>query len=440
MKGIRVVLPERAKRPFQRKKQVGALESGIFETKCQNDFDTVLMSLEIQNDPLHHSNTRHDSGGTGNGAFLQVKSKHHHSLSHHSKHSSYMMQRVLLSESRGVAIRRSFTRFYHELSYASHGEPSSVLQYVHLPDISDEEPPSYLEDAVRIEMWHAPLNPADINTIQGKYPSPFSDENKMDHARIRSSRFEPGMTVAGSEGWGHVTNIVGDSNGIKVGDAVVVGQPGLGTFRSSFWADATSLLPLTQGHELMELFGSQAAAVPQLGGTALRMLRDFVSLQPGDVVLQNAGNSGVAFMASQLGKALLDVSVVSIARRTHRSAEQWDELVEHLMTDGKCAKVVAEEELAGRDAIKDFQQELRKLSRNGQLPSLALNAVGGESASILCKCLEVGGTMVTYGGMSMKAGHNGDAAVYLSRLAGLRILAFSMDGPKLTSSKTAAAR
>lgn len=313
------------------------------------------------------------------------------------------MQRILLSRGSGIPIRRSLTRFYHELSYASHGEPSSVLQYAHLADISDDEPPSYLEDAVRIEMWHAPLNPADINTIQGKYPSPFDDDKYSNTVnRIRSSRFEPGMTVAGSEGWGHVTNIVGDSNGIKVGDAVVVGQPGLGTFRSSFWADATSVLPLSQGHELMELFGSQAATVPQLGGTALRMLRDFESLQPGNVVLQNAGNSGVGFMASQIGKALLDVSVVSIARRAHKSAEQWDDLVEHLMTDGQCAMVVAEEDLISREAMKGFQQELRNLSTNGQLPSLALNAVGGESASILCKCLEVGGTMVTYGGMSMK--------------------------------------
>lgn len=304
-------------------------------------------------------------------------------------------QRVLSSKiSRQIA-----GRCYHELSYAANGEPSSVVEYMHLPNVNDEDPPSYLEDAVRVEMWHAPLNPADINTIQGKYPSPRGANNDD---RIRSSRFEPGMTVAGSEGWGCVTHVVGDAAGVQVGDAVVIGQPGIGTFRSSFWTPATSVLPLQQGHQLKELFGSQAATVPQLGGTALRMLRDFVLLQRGDVVLQNAGNSGVAFMASQLGKALLDVSVVSIARRAERSETEWRELVNHLMSDGKSAMVVAEEDLDSREAINEFQTELKKLSRTGQLPMLALNAVGGQSASILCKCLDTGGTMVTYGGMSMK--------------------------------------
>lgn len=296
---------------------------------------------------------------------------------------------------------KSRSRFYHELSFSRHGEPAQVLEYVNLPDVNDEEPPSYLEDAVRVQMWDAPLNPADINTIQGRYPSAFQEKDE-DRDRIHKSRFEPGMTVAGSEGWGRVTNVVGEPGPIKVGDVVVVGQPGLGTFRSSFWTPASSVLPLEQGHQLKEVLGSQACTIPQLGGTALRMLRDFVSLSPGDVVLQNAGNSGVGFMANQLGNLLLGVNVVSTARRGSRTPHQWDELVRHLMTDGKCALVVAEEDLTDREAIKMFQRELRSLSKRGELPSLALNAVGGESASTLCKCLEIGGTMVTYGGMSMK--------------------------------------
>jgi trans-2-enoyl-CoA reductase len=130
------------------------------------------------------------------------------------------------------------------------------------------------------------------------------------------------------------------------------------------------------------------------------MLHDFVTLQPGEVILQNAGNSGVGFMTSQLASTLLGVSVVSFARRGKRSNEQWEELVQHLTTVGKCAKVKAEEDLTSREAIKDFHDELKSMSETGLLPSLALNAVGGESASLLCKCLEKGGTMVTFGGMS----------------------------------------
>lgn len=302
---------------------------------------------------------------------------------------------------RAIGARSRSRRLYHELSFSLHGEPAQVLEYVSLPDVNDEEPPSYLEDAVRVQMWDAPLNPADINTIQGKYPSAFQEKDE-DRDRIHKSRFEPGMTVAGSEGWGRVTNIVGDSGSVKVGDVVVLGQSGIGTFRSSFWTPASSVLPLEQGHQLKEVLGSQACTIPQLGGTALRMLRDFVSLSSGDVVLQNAGNSGVGFMASQLGNSLLGVNVVSIARRGSRTPQQWNDLVRHLTTDGKCAMVVAEEDLTNREAIKDFQRELQSLSKSAELPSLGLNAVGGESASTLCKCLQIGGTMVTYGGMSMK--------------------------------------
>lgn len=292
-----------------------------------------------------------------------------------------------------AAKRRIGVSPYHELSYGSHGEPALVLKYLKL-NASDEYPPSYLEDAVRVEMWHAPLNPADINTIEGKYPSPFTEDG------IRTSRFASGMTVAGSEGWGRVTNVMGDTGGIKVGDVVTVGRSGLGTFRSSFWTPATTVLPLQQGYQLRELLGSQAATISQLGGTALRVLRDFVTLQPGEVILQNAGNSGVGFMASQLGSTLLNVSVVSLCRRGSRSKEQWEELVQHLTTEGKCTRVVAEEDLTSREAMQDFKDELKRSSVTGRLPLLALNAVGGDSASLLCKCLGKGGTMVTFGGMS----------------------------------------
>jgi trans-2-enoyl-CoA reductase len=126
---------------------------------------------------------------------------------------------------------------------------------------------------------------------------------------------------------------------------------------------------LQQGYQLKELLGSQASTISQLGGTAPRMLRDFVTLQPGDVVLQSAGNSGVGFMASQLGLTILSMSVVSLCRRGSRSKEKWEELVQYLMTEGKCTRVVAEEDLTSREAIQDFKDEL---NRN----SLSLTFVG----------------------------------------------------------------
>jgi NADPH:quinone reductase-like Zn-dependent oxidoreductase len=66
--------------------------------------------------------------------------------------------------------------------------------------------------------------------------------------------------------------------------------------------------------------------------------------------------------------------------------------------------VIAEEDLLTDDksVLKKLQTQIRELSGTGQLPKLALNSVGGSSASLLLKLLEPGGTMVTYGGMSGK--------------------------------------
>ncbi len=50
------------------------------------------------------------------------------------------------------------------LVFERHGEPEDVLQLV---DWQDE---TMSTEKVRLELVAAPINPSDINTIQGKYP------------------------------------------------------------------------------------------------------------------------------------------------------------------------------------------------------------------------------------------------------------------------------
>jgi trans-2-enoyl-CoA reductase len=111
-----------------------------------------------------------------------------------------------------------------------------------------------------------------------------------------------------------------------------------------------------------------------------------------------SGNSGVGFMASQLARMTMDRNMISMVRRGSKSDDEWQALVQHLTLEGKCFAVVAEEDLATKDGIKAFQGSL-KLQKLDP-PTLALNAVGGESASFLSKILGLSGSMVTYGGMS----------------------------------------
>jgi trans-2-enoyl-CoA reductase len=108
-------------------------------------------------------------------------------------------------------------------------------------------------------------------------------------------------------------------------------------------------------------------------------------------------------MASQIAASeLFGASVVSLVRRGSKNPDEYDELVQHLKEVGKTVLVVAEEDLQqdSKESMKQFQSQLRDFSGTGELPKLALNAVGGESAKQLIRAMAEGGTLVTYGGMS----------------------------------------
>eukprot|EP00536_Pseudo-nitzschia_multiseries_P000687 jgi/Psemu1/282508/fgenesh1_pg.8_\ len=243
-------------------------------------------------------------------------------------------------------------RRYHEVSYSRYGaDPRDVLVYGTDPRITDRDPPSPAigddeEELVRVEMMHAPWNPADVNTVQGRYPSPYPQSSSSPvpwkGLRLASDRcigrYLDRNPVIGSEGWGRVTDNSSSltSSALSPGTLVALGLPGLGSLRSSLWVPASAVLPVPD--HVWEALGPGGSSLAQLGGTALRLLSDFVVPGPGDVVLQNAGNSGVGFLASQIASSSL----------------------------------------------------------------FPLNAVGGDSAGLLLRLLEpnAGSILVTYGGMS----------------------------------------
>jgi trans-2-enoyl-CoA reductase len=204
--------------------------------------------------------------------------------------------------------------------------------------------------------------------------------------------------VAGSEGWGIVQS--GASNTIPEGSLVTVGKPGLGTLRSSLWVSDSDVLMVPNALE--EELGPSGSTLFQLGGTALRMLTDFVTLRPGDLVIQNAGNSGVGIMVSQLAKTMFAAPSISLVRRGSKSTQQIDDMVDYLTETGKNSMVILEEDLEDADYRRDIQSKIRQLSASGDLPKLGLNAVGGDCARSLLRLLDDGCTMVTYGGMSAK--------------------------------------
>lgn len=173
--------------------------------------------------------------------------------------------------------KRWYRRDYHELSYTGNGEPAAVLSFQKDASILDSEPAQH--GLVKVDMLHVPWNPADVNTVQGKYPSPYSSIKEENRPSAKSRYFYEKL-VAGSEGWGRVSSSNGSN--LAEGSLVAIGSPALGTLRSSLWAPESSLLRIPE--KLLEVSGPGGCTLPQLGGTAFRMLYDFGSLKAGDVV------------------------------------------------------------------------------------------------------------------------------------------------------------
>ena len=137
--------------------------------------------------------------------------------------------------------------------------------------------------------------------------------------------------------------------------------------------------------------------IPELGAatlvvnpcTAYRMLTEYVDLKAGDVVMQNGANSAVGQAVIQLARER-KVTTVNIVR----NRPDIQDLVQTLKALG--ADHVITEDFCRSPEMKPFMKSL------SSAPRLALNGVGGQSATELLRSLAQRGVMVTYGGMSRK--------------------------------------
>lgn len=249
------------------------------------------------------------------------------------------------------------------IKYNSFGDPAKVLRgenfHLNVQDVKETD--------VLVRMIAAPINPADINMIQGVYP------------------VKPGAmpAVGGNEGLGEVIEVGKEVRGLEAGDWVLPALSGWGTWRSHAICDQNELMPIPRGIGLSPIAAATLAVNPC---TAYRMLRDFEQLKPGDVVIQNGANSGCGQAVIQIADEM-DVQTINIIR----DRPNLHELVDTLKNLG--ATHVFTDEALRKPEVKDLLHSMKK-------PKLALNCVGGKNAAELVKFLQPGGTMVTYGGMS----------------------------------------
>jgi trans-2-enoyl-CoA reductase len=209
-------------------------------------------------------------------------------------------------------------------------------------------------------MSAAPINPADLNQIEGKYP-------------VRPEL----PATPGFEGAGIVVESGAEVKGLTSG-ALVILPHNIGTWRDAIAVKAQELVVVPDGIEPV-----QAAMLKINPLTAWRLLHDYVDLQRGDWVIQNAANSAagrdVIHIAHELG-----YKTVNVVRRA--------ELIDELRAEGGDVVLVDGDNL--RDEVKS--------ATSAASIRLGLNSVGGESALRLANCLAPGGTLVSFGAMSLQ--------------------------------------
>ncbi|KIV84725.1 hypothetical protein PV11_00491 [Exophiala sideris] len=265
------------------------------------------------------------------------------------------------------------------LVYSKYGEPKDVLS-IHGHSISPAAGSS-----VVVRMLVAPINPADVNQIQGVYPA----KPEMNTALGTSEA----AAVAGNEGVGEVISTGSGVKTLSKGDWVIMKSTGQGTWRTHMAVDESQLLKIDDKEGLTPL---QVGTVSVNPCTAYRMLLDSAQWKfMGDEwFIQNGANSGVGRAAIQLGKEWGFKSINVIRGREDKEEEQ--KLKQDLLDVG-ATKVITEEELMSRD-IKD---QIKEWTHGGREQiKVGLNCVGGKPATALAKFLSPGATMVTYGAMS----------------------------------------
>lgn len=239
-----------------------------------------------------------------------------------------------------------------QLRFPQFGKPSEVLEVAEF----SPKPPEAGEVLVRI--LAAPINPADLNTIEGTYG------------------VKPELpAVPGIEGCGEV--VESGSADYQPGDRVIFLR------RAATWATHTTVSADALFKLPADINPVQAAMLKVNPATAWRLLHGFENLKQSDWVVQNLGNSAVGRCVIQLARDL-GIRTISFVRK----AEQFDELkalgADQVLLDDDEGFAAAKEILGGANA------------------SIAFNAVGGDSALRLMKLLRVSGTHVTYGAMGRK--------------------------------------
>lgn len=232
--------------------------------------------------------------------------------------------------------------------------PQDVIEAVAL------ELPALPAGQVLVKVLAAPINPSDVLTLTGEY-----------------GILPPLPAIGGNEGVGRVEQLGDGVSNLKVGQTVLL-PVGIGTWVSHLHAPAAKLIALPDADP------QQLAMMTINPPTASLLLSEFVTLQPGDWVIQNAANSGVGSYLIQIAK-LRGLKTINVVRRESAVASVQAEGGDVVLIDGP-----------------NLHKQVREVIGDAKL-MLGIDAIGGAATDHLASSLSAGGTLVNYGMMSGEA-------------------------------------
>jgi len=234
-----------------------------------------------------------------------------------------------------------------------HGRPDEACECLEIENVGV---PGAGE--VVVEVRASAINPADLLIIEGRYPGPDELPAQM-----------------GIEGAGRILEVGSGVSGLQAGDKVI--SLGRENWAERIKAPADRVIKVPQ-----DLAFEQAAMLKANPPSAHFMLKDYVDLNPGDWVIQNAANSAVGRHVIRFARAR-GVHSVNIVRR--------DSLVGEIKAHGADVVVVDGDDLAQRVWSETGADASIKLG---------IDAVGGEPCLRMADCLSEGGVVVNYGFLS----------------------------------------
>ena len=246
---------------------------------------------------------------------------------------------------------------YLALKLTHYGPPETSLQLVEC----EEETPSSEEAIVHVDA--VGMHIADSLTARG------------------TEKLKEAPCIPGFEGVGTVKSLGSEVKELKEGDKVLLPM-GTGAMTQQVRLPSSILTRVPEPYAPDE----QLALITVNGFTAYFLLRDYLELNKGDWVIQNAANSNVGRYLIALAKEE-GIKTLNVVRRK----SLYDELIELGATE-----VILDSEHGDEETLENI------LSKNIKL---GIDAVAGPATEQLAKSIMDGGLIVNYGTVTKEMCH-----------------------------------